>query len=213
MMPIRLVIADDHPLILNGLVGLFGLEQNLEVVACCANGTESMSAIHEHLPDVAILDIRMPHMGGLEVVRRVRQEKLNTKLVLLTAELDEAEIMEATQLEVHGIVLKEMAPQLLVQCIRKVYGGGRWLERQITVRTLEKMLKREEGAREAASKLTSREIDLARMVANGLRNKEIAEKLCICEGTVKVHLHNIFDKLQITSRIMLFNYANERGLV
>jgi DNA-binding NarL/FixJ family response regulator len=143
----------------------------------------------------------------------VRQEKLSTKLVLLTAELDEDAITAAVQLEVQGIVLKEMAPSFLVQCIRKVYGGGQWLERQLTARTLERMLKREAGTREVASQLTSREIDLVRMVANGLRNRDIADKLCICEGTVKVHLHNIYDKLQINNRMMLLNYAHEKGLV
>ena len=190
-MSISLVLADDHPLILNGLTNLLLLEDDLNVLATCTNGVDALEAVRRHRPDVVVLDICMPGMSGLEVCRKIREDNLPTRLVILTATLKEEEMADAVHLGVHGIVLKEMAPQLLVQCIRKVSAGGQWLERQATRQTLEKMLRREVGAREVTALLTPREIELVRLVAAGLRNKDVADKLFISEGTVKVHLHNI----------------------
>jgi DNA-binding NarL/FixJ family response regulator len=212
-MPIRLVLADDHPLILDGLNNLFLLETDFEVVASCTDGVEALHAVRLHQPDVVVLDIRMPGMSGLEAARKIRQEKLPSRLVLLTASLNDEDMFEALNLGVNGIVLKEMAPQLLVQCIRKVHAGEQWLERRSAKQALNKMLHRETGGREAAAQLTPREIDLVRMVAGGLRNKEIADKLFINEGTVKVHLHNIYGKLKVNGRMALLRYAQEKGLV
>ncbi len=212
-MSISLVLADDHPLILNGLSNLLLLEDDLKVLATCANGVEAIGAVRSHRPDVAVMDICMPEMSGLEVCRKIREDKLPTRLVILTAMLKEEEMSEAVHLGVHGIVLKEMAPQLLIQCIRKVHAGEQWLERRATKHVLEKMLRRETGAREVSTILTHREIELVRMVAGGLRNKEVAEKLFISEGTVKVHLHNIYEKLNIDSRMELLKYAQEKSLV
>jgi DNA-binding NarL/FixJ family response regulator len=212
-MSISLVIADDHPLILNGLVNLFLLEDDLKVLASCSNGVDALSAVHIYRPDVLLLDICMPGLSGLEVCRIMREENLPTRVVLLTAAIKEEEMAEAVHLGVHGIVLKEMAPQLLIRCIHKVSAGEQWLERRATKQVLEKMLRRETGARESAAILTHREIELVRMVANGLRNKEIADKLFISEGTVKVHLHHIYEKLNVDSRMGLLRYAQEKCLV
>ena len=116
-MSISLVLADDHPLILNGLINLFLLEDDLQVLESCSNGTDALQAVHKYQPDVAVLDISMPGMNGLEVCRKIREDKLPTRLVLLTAALKEEEMAEAVHLRVQGIVLKEMAPQFLVQCV------------------------------------------------------------------------------------------------
>lgn len=212
-MTIRLVLANDHPLILDGLEKLFLLEKNFQVMARCTDGVATVRAVRQHQPDVLVLDIRMPGKDGLEVVRQMRKEKLPTRVVLLTAELDEEEFLEATRLGVQGIVLKEMAPKLLVECIRKVHAGEQWIEKRSASRALEQMLRREAGTREIAAVLTPREIAIVRLVAGGLRNKEIADKLCISEGTVKVHLHNIFEELKVDSRVALLRYAQEKGLV
>lgn len=211
-MPIRLVLADDHPLILNGLTNLFSFEPDFEVLASCTDGADALEAIRRERPDVAILDIRMPGLSGLEVARKVNEEKLDARLVLLTAALEDEEMLDAVMLGIQGVVLKEMAPQFLIQCVRKVHSGEQWLERRSAKQALEKLLKREAGAREAAALLTQREIELVRMVAAGLRNKEIAARLCISEGTVKVHLHNIYQKVNVDGRVALLRYAQEKGL-
>lgn len=212
-MPIGLVLADDHPIVLDGLERLFALEPDVRVLARCTTGEETLQAARKHRPDVLILDIRMPGMDGLEVLRQMKRAKLPTRVVLLTAALDENEVMEAITLGVNGVVLKEMAPQLLVQCVRKVHAGEQWLEKRSVGRALEKLLRREAGARQLAAILTPREIEIVRMVARGLRNKEIAGKLSISEGTVKIHLHHIYEKLRVDSRVALTLLAQQKGLV
>jgi DNA-binding NarL/FixJ family response regulator len=212
-MAIRLVLADDHPLILDGLEQLFRVTPDFEVVERCVSGDEALRAVERHQPDVLVLDIRMPGMGGLEVVREVRARRLSTQVVILTAALDESELLGAMRLGVGGVVLKEMAPRLLVQCIRKVHAGERWVENRSMREALERMLHREAGAQEAAGLLTPREIELVRMVAQGLRNREIADQLNITEGTVKAHLHNVYKKLKVENRVDVRRYAEDKGLI
>lgn len=212
-MPITLVLADDHPLVLDGLEQLFRQEQDFQVLARCVNGEETLQAVRRYQPDVLILDIRMPGKDGLAVLQEMNKEKLPTRVVILTAALDEDDVLEAIRLGVRGVVLKEMAPQLLVRCTRKVHAGEQWLEKRSVALALEKMLRREAGTRQLAKVLTPREIEIVRMVAAGLRNKEIAEKLFISEGTVKIHLHNIYEKLSVKSRLELVRYAQDKGLV
>lgn len=212
-MPITIVVADDHPLILDGLVSLFDREEGLKVVASCRDGEETLRAARQHRPDILILDLRMPVKDGLEVLRELSKEKLPTRVVILTAGLNEDDVLEAARLGARGVVLKEMAPQFLVQAVRKVAAGDQWLEKRSFGKALEKMLRREAGARQVAGVLTPREIEIVRMVASGLRNQVIADKLHISEGTVKVHLHNIYEKLQVDGRVALTLYARDKGLV
>jgi DNA-binding NarL/FixJ family response regulator len=212
-MPIRLVVADDHPLILDGVENLFRLEGDFQLLARCKDGIETMQAVRTHEPDIVILDIRMPGKDGLTIAREMLAERLPTRVVLLAAELEDGQLLEAVRSGVRGIVLKEMAPQLLVQCVRKVHAGEQWIERRATALNLEKILLREAAAREIEALITPREINILRMVAHDLRNKEIAGKLFITEGTVKVHLHNICEKLQVKGRLALLRYAREKGLV
>ena len=129
-MPIRLVLADDHPLILDALEQLFGLERDFEVLALCQDGAEALKALDYYQPDVLILDLRMPHKDGLAVLREMQQAQCPTRVVLLTAAIEESEVLEAMRLGVHGVVLKEMASRLLVECVRKVHAGGQWFERR-----------------------------------------------------------------------------------
>ena len=212
-MPIRLVLADDHPLILDGLENLFKLEDDLQVAARCTDGDQALQAVRRLKPDIVILDILMPGQDGLAVARQIRAEKLPTRVVLLTAAINEDQLLEAIRSGVQGIVLKEMAPKLLVQCVRKVHAGEQWIERNSARQALEKMLKREAVTNEISRLLTAREIEIVRMVAKGLRNKEIAEKSGISEGTVKVHLHNIYEKLNVDGRMALLHFAQSKGLV
>jgi len=211
-MPIRLVVADDHPLILDALQQLFSLEPDFQLLACCRNGAETLQAVKDCQPDVLILDIRMPGQDGLSVLREMRQEHCPTRVVLLTAGMEEHETLEAVRLETHGVVLKEITSHLLVQCVRKVYAGGQWLERRSVSRALKTMLRHQEGRRDVTSLLTPRELEIVRLAARGFRNKRIADTLSISEGTVKIHLHNIYKKLPIDSRLALTLYAREKGL-
>lgn len=212
-MTIRIVISDDHPLVLNGMEDLFRLEKDFELVARCANGAETLTAVRRHWPDIVILDIRFPGEDGLAITREMLAEKLPTRVILYTAEINEDQLMQAITMGVGGIVLKVMNPRLLVQCIRKVNAGEQWIEKHAARKSLEKLLMREAGAREIASLITPREIAILKMVAQGLRNKQIGEKLFISEGTVKVHMHNIYEKLQIKSRVALLHYVQEKGLI
>jgi two-component system, NarL family, nitrate/nitrite response regulator NarL len=213
VVPVSLVLADDHPIVLDGLEQLFRAQKDFTVVARCRDGAETLRAVRQHRPDVLLLDIRMPAPDGLQVVRDLQQDGLPTRIVLLTAELDEDDVLEAVRLGVQGVVLKEMAPQMLMECVRKVAAGEQWIERRSLTRALDKMLRREAGFREVASVLTSREIEIVRLAAQGLRNQAIADRLHISEGTVKVHLHNIYEKLQIDGRVALTLYAQEKGLL
>lgn len=210
-MPITLIIADDHPLVVDGLLNLFTLEPEFTVLAHCANGAAALTAIQEHQPDVAVLDINMPVLSGLEITRALKDQQLSTRVVLFTAALDDDLLIEAVCLGVQGIVLKELAPHLLVQCIKKVHSGEQWLERRVATLALERMMRREAGT-QALSGLTGREIELVRLVAQGHRNREIATLLFISEGTVKAHLHNIYEKLHIDGRMALLRFAQEKGL-
>jgi len=181
-MSISLVIADDHPLILDALQNLFHLEPDVQVLACCRDGEETLQAVRQHRPDLLILDLRMPTKDGLAVLQEMCQEKLPTRVVVLTGQLDENEALRFMRLGVRGVVLKEMAPQLLVQCVRKVHVGERWLEHRSTSRVLDKLLQGEAGARELAGRLTPRELEITHLVASGLRNGVIARRLCLSKG-------------------------------
>ena len=212
-MTLHLALADDHPIVLDGLEGLFRLEPDFQVVARCINGEETLVAVRQHRPDVLILDLRMPRGDGLEILRTLRREKLPTKVVLLAGALEEDEILEALRLGVRGVVLKELAPQLLVECVRKVHAGEQWLEKQLSSRVLETLLRREAGGRAGGGLLTPREIEIVRMVASGLRNRELARRLGVTEGTVKIHLHNIYKKLKVQNRLELVLHAQSNKLV
>jgi len=212
-MAILIVLADDHPIFLRGLTDLFRPEKDITVLASCRTGEEALEAVRTHRPDVLVLDIRMPGLDGFGVLRVLRGEKVPTRTVLLTAELEEHDALEVFRLGVRGVVLKEMAPQLLVQAVRKVHAGEPWLERQSFRRALDRLLLQETGARQVAGLLTSRELELVRLVAHGLRNRAIADRLCISEATVKDHLHNVYEKLNVDGRVALTVLVREKGLI
>jgi DNA-binding NarL/FixJ family response regulator len=213
-MPIKLVLADDHRIILDGLAGLFSQESDCTVLACCTTGDEALQAVRRHRPDILILDLRMPGKDGFAVLRDLQKGRFPIKVVVLTADLDENEVLEAIRLGVRGVVLKEMATQQLLQCVRKVYRGGDWLEKNSVKRALEGLLQQEaRGVRQDSTLLTAREKELVRLVAQGLRNKEVARELSISEGTVKIHLHNIYEKLSVKGRMELAMFAKNKGLI
>ena len=203
-MTIRLVVADDHPIILGGLVQIFASEPDFAIVASAQTGDETLKAVREFRPDVLVLDLRMPGKDGLDVLREIKRDALGIRVVVLTAENNE-DAVEAVRLGARGIVLKDMAPRLLVHCIREVHAGRKWLEKSIAARTVDRLL--EQGARHPRSAgLTRRQLEVARMVVEGLPSKTIAKRLTITEGTTKLHLHHIYEKLKVDGRMALVRY-------
>lgn len=211
-MTIRIVVADDHPFILDGLDQLFRAESDCEIVARSTDGEEALRAVQTFRPDVLVLDVRMPRLDGIELLHRMHELQLSTKVVLLTASLDDARLLEAFRLGASGLVLKESAPRLLVQSVRQVANGEQSWNGKAIAGALRLVLQREQAVAAASAMLTARELEVTRMVASGLRNKEIASRLEITEGTVKFHLHSIYEKLQIDGRYALMSYARDHGL-
>ncbi len=208
-MSLRVIIADDHPIVLDGLAQLFSAERDLELVQRCTNGNEALAAVRRERPDVLVLDVRMPGRSGLEVLRSLAEEKSPTRVVLFSGQMNEAEVVAALRLGAAGIVLKESAPRKLLQCIRTVVAGEPWIDPAAAHPSRQKLAWSEDPSKA----LTRRELDIVRMVAVGARNKKIAEQLGISEGTVKMHLHTIYEKLEISGRVELSIYAREHALM
>ena len=212
-MATRLILADDHPIILEGLTQLFQRDKDFQVVATCTSGEAAITAVRQHKPDVVVLDVQMPNGDGLSVLRTIHEEHIPTRVVLLTASMQDDQVVQAMEHGVWGLVLKEAAAVSLVDTVRRVTRGERTLDQSMIVRALDRMLERQSGMRHAAEVLSRREAEIVKMVAVGLRNKEIATKLFIGEGTVKTHLHAIYKKLGVHGRVELTLYAQERGIV
>jgi DNA-binding NarL/FixJ family response regulator len=211
--PIRIVVVDDHPLVLRGVESLLEACKDFEVVGSCSTGADAVAAIHRHRPEIVLLDLKLPDKPGLVVLREIQDVEPAPRVVLLTALITEDELIQALRLGVRGVVLKEMAARLLVESIRRVHAGGQWLEKDSAARAIAKLLRREAAARGPTAFLTPREIEIVQLVAAGLSNRQIAERLSIVEGTVKVHLHNIYEKLDVARREELIQYAREHELL
>ena len=201
-MPIRLVLADDHPIVLEGLQGLLKPPE-FEILAMAQDGRQCVDAVLALEPDVLVLDHQMPRMTGLQVLAALRERPVRTLPVMLTGTLEDSRVLEAIQLGARGIVPKELAARHLIQCIKTVAEGGTWVETELLRRAMQAT------PREALlALLTPREREIVRQVTAGRRNKEIARKMSISEGTVKMHLHNIYSKLNVASRTELAVFAN-----
>jgi DNA-binding NarL/FixJ family response regulator len=208
---VRLILVDDHPIVLGGLQQLLQRQADFEIVAACPDAESAMAAIKKGPPDVLVLDLRMPSTNGLQFLRRLSDAGLSCRTVLLTAAIEDSEVTEAVRLGVSGLVMKDSTPDTLVECVRRVHGGGQWLDHETVNRAFKSTLERESAERDSA--LTPREIEIVRMVAEGLRNKAIAARLSISEGTVKVHLHNIYEKLGVDGRLELTLSAQQKKLI
>jgi len=209
--PIRLILVDDHPIVLQGLEQFFRRQPECRVAAACADAEKAFAAIQQDAPDVLVLDFRMPGTNGLAFLRRLSDAGIQCRTVLLTAAIEDAEVIEAVKLGVCGLVMKDAAPENLLQCVRRVHAGGQCLDHETVTRAVRATLTREAAVRDTA--LTPREVEIVRMVAEGLRNRAIAARLSISEGTVKVHLHNIYEKLGVDGRLELALCAQQRGLI
>lgn len=209
MTGLRVIIADDHPLMLDGIASLLDGSE-FEVIERCSNGADARAKIAAHAPDIALVDIHMPHATGLDLLREARSTGSSTKFVLLTASLDSEPLVEAVDLKVDGLVLKHAASEVLLMCLRSVMCGQSWIDRE----AMEVVLRAMSRARaiQPESALTKRELEVAKLVVVGLRNKEIAAEMGITEGTVKMYLHTLFDKLGVGTRTELAMLVRDQGL-
>jgi DNA-binding NarL/FixJ family response regulator len=211
---IRVVIADGHPLFLDGLEAFCNSQPDITIVARCGDVEEAVRRIRELRPHVILVDAQLPALGALAVVRRLAKEQLATKIVIFISD-DEHEVMiEAVGAGVRGFLHKSIPSRLIGECIRKIQAGGYWLERHAAAAAVEKMVRRETGHRRLLQGgLTPREIEIAKLAAQDLRTEDISKKLNISPGTAKLHLHQIYRKLNLSGRIALMLYAQENGLV
>jgi DNA-binding NarL/FixJ family response regulator len=207
-----LTLADDHPVVLQGLQRLFETQPDFRVVGCCGGGDAALESVRTARPDVLVLDLRMPGRNGIDVLRAMAAERLACRTVLLTAAITDDDVVEAVRLGVNGIIMKESPPDALIDCVRSVARGEQRIEQDTLARAFGRVLRREAATRDVSRTLTPREIELVKMVAQGLRNRAIAERLQISEGTVKIHLHNVYEKLGVDGRLELVLWAQEREI-
>ena len=219
---IRIVVADDHPIFRDGLCRLLALEEDFQVVAQAQDGRQVLDVLQQFEPDILLLDLKMPGLDGLATLQRLQAAKNRTRVIVLTASDDKNEFVQAMKLGTSGIVLKQTATELLIKSIRKVHAGEIWLDSHTTAAVIRQFVANDEApaapmpqtqSRERErSPLSQREREIVALVAQGFKNKEMAEKMFISEQTVKNHLHNIFDKLGVSDRLELALYAIHNNL-
>jgi two-component system nitrate/nitrite response regulator NarL len=197
------VIADRHPVVLQGLTKLLGAQSGFKVVACCSDGTNCIEAIRSLAPDIAILDMSMPGLTGLEILAIVNSESLTTRLVFFTASIEHHELVISAAAGAYGVITKDVSPEVLLQSLRQVADG----QRLLPLLSSDLELAREQSdiavTENVLAVLTERERQIMGLVSEGLSNKEIGRRLNITDGTIKVHLHNIYQKLEINNRTVL----------
>ena len=201
----RILLADDHPMISTAIEALLR-NSPFEIVGMASTGEQALQKVEELKPDILLLDLQMPGGTGMDVLRRLRSNGGKTRIVLLTAAIDDGSLIEAKSLKVQGMVLKNSDPAYLLECLERVSKGGRWIDPELADRTKE--LTETLGEREVPS-LSPRERELISLVRKGMRNREIAEQLGVTEGTIKVYLHSVFEKLGVSSRTELAIRADE----
>ncbi len=202
---IRILLADDHPMIRNAIEALLR-DTDYEVTGTTGTGEDTLSEVGRLGPDILLLDLQMPGGGGMDVIRSVKAQDSGPKIIVLTAAIDDASLMETRSLGVPGMLLKSSDPAFLIECLDRVRSGGNWIDPELNARVQE--LTQTFGGRRRTP-LAPRERQLIRFVRQGLRNREIGQKLGVTEGTVKVYLHAVFEKLGVSTRTELAVRADE----
>jgi len=213
--PIRVLIADDHPIFRDGLSRLLEDEGGFQVVGQASDGSEAVRLARELQPDVLLLDLAMPRVSGIETLRELSASEAAPRVLLLTMAIEDAQIVEALQLGARGVVLKEAATELLFKAIRSVVAGQYWVGHDTVTDIVHHLRELSGNGRRTATpaeRLTPRERQVVAGVASGESNREIASRLGLSEITVKHHVSNIFDKLGVSNRAELAAYATSRGL-
>jgi DNA-binding NarL/FixJ family response regulator len=216
--PVRIVIADDHPIFRDGLRRLLEAESDLKVIGEACDGAEAVKMARQLKPDILLLDLAMPRMPGLEALREISSGPAAgaVRVILLTAAAEKKQIVEALQLGARGVVLKDSATQLLLTSIHTVMAGEYWVGRESVSNLMQYLRNLVQSSGEEAKQrkfgLTPRELEIVSAVVAGYSNKEIAEYFKISEDTVKHHLSNIFDKLGVSTRLELALFAVNQAL-
>ncbi len=199
------MIADRHPVVLQGLTSVLGTQNGFKVVACRSDGPSCIEAIRRFVPDIAILDISMPGLTGLEILTIANSERLSTRLVFFTATVQDRELVMSTVAGAYGVILKDVALEIVVRSLRQVADG----QRLSPLLPSDQAVPRKREQRNIAipekvpAVLTDRERQIMALVSEGLSNKEIGRRLNIADGTIKVHLHHVYQKLEISNRTVL----------
>jgi DNA-binding NarL/FixJ family response regulator len=212
--PIRVVLADDHAVVRKGIREFLEEEKDIAVVAEAADGEAALALVAEHGPDLAVLDIQMPGLSGIEVTRRIRAEHPHVRVLILTAYDDDPYIVALLQAGASGYILKTADSTELVRAVRAVYRGESALDPGVTQKVVQRLASgRPLGATGPVETLTERELEVLNRVAKGLTNKAIGQALGISDRTVQGHLANIYGKLQVGSRTEAVTEALRRGWI
>jgi two-component system, NarL family, response regulator LiaR len=208
---IRLLIADDHAIVREGLRALIATEPGLELVAEAGDGIEAVSKVHALKPDVILLDMMMPRKDGLGAIEDIMKDQPNARILVLTSFAEDDKVFPAIKAGALGYLLKDSSPQELLQAIRNVYQGEASLHPTIA-RKLMRELSQPPSLPPTTDPLTEREVEVLRLVAQGLSNDDIAEKLVVSERTVRTHVSHILDKLHLANRTQMALYAVRQGI-
>lgn len=201
---VRVLVADDHLVYRIGIRNLLGSEPGFEVVGEAADGNQAIQLFSSLMPDVLLLDLRMPHKSGIEVVRAIRRDFKDAKILVVTSYQTEEEIFQVLQAGALGYVLKDVGREMLVQAIRAVNAGTRWLAPAI---------RKQFDDRAVRQQLTAREVEVLKLLARGLTNREIANVYSISASTVKNHLNSVMAKLEVADRTEAVTFCLSRGIL
>ena len=213
MAAIRVLIADDHAVVRQGLRTFLELQEDIEVVADACDGEEAVAAALDGHPDVVLMDLVMPALDGIEATRRILRERPDTRVIALTSFLDDDKLLPAVRAGAAGYLLKDVEPEELVRAIRTVNAGEALLHPAVTARVMRELSEREPAAAQLDGGLTPREREVLELVARGLPNKLIARELGVAEKTVKAHVSSILAKLGVSDRTQAAVLAVRRGWV
>jgi DNA-binding NarL/FixJ family response regulator len=201
---IRVLSIDDHPLVREGIAALINNQAGMQLAAQGATGKEAIQLFREHRPDVVLLDVRLPDMNGIDAMITIRSEFPEARIIIVSSSEGDVEMQRALEGGASGYIVKSMPPQALVEAIRKVHAGKKAIPAEVAARLADHY---------GDEELTTREIEILQQVAEGNRNKDIAEKLFISEGTVKVHIQHIMAKLGASDRTQAITIAVRRGII
>jgi two-component system NarL family response regulator len=201
---IRILIVDDHPVVRAGLASMLGTQEELELVGAARSGEEALRMLEEHRPDVLLLDLRMPGMSGVETLQALKTANRQVRVIILTNYETDEDIYRAVQAGAQGYLLKDTSLREMVEAIRAVHSGKRYIPRHIASRLAERMVR---------TNLTSRELEILKLLSKGPTNKQIGHALGISDNTVRNHVLKIIEKLEVSDRTEAATTAIQRGLI